>query len=382
MNNFETEDNVNSADQLVVGSVSLPLLVAGHEPYKLFVEGDELYDAMLASMQSATQSIRLESYIFAEDEIGRRFAEVMIEKVSAGVDVRLHIDAAGSFFWTSGKIEKYLKKNRVMVRWFHRWSWRLPFRYNQRNHRKLLVVDEKEVYLGGFNIHRENSRKIVGDKRWRDTHVRVSDGLAREAAVLFDIFWEGKRRWSARKTSCVNMLVPNHTIPWRRALHQLYAEGIRGAEKSVYLTTPYFVPDFRLQQELVAAARRGIDVKILLPRKSDIWLTKWAAWAAYAPLLDAGVRIYEYLPRVLHAKTVVVDGSWAMLGTANFDYRSFFVNYELNMLSKDSGLSRDLQQQFIQDLENAEEIAEKKWSKRPLILHFAELIGWFARRWL
>lgn len=375
-------DSNGKSDLVLTPSSYMPRLVQGKEPYELYTEGDDLYAAMTASMAAAKTSIRFEMYIFADDEIGRQFADVMVERAAAGVDVWLIIDSAGSLFWASNKLERYLRKNKVQVRWFHRWSWRSPYRYNRRNHRKLLVVDEQEVYLGGFNIHRENSRKLIGDARWRDTQVKLYGVYAEEVARLFDIFWQGKRRWIASREPRVNSLVPNHTYAWRAALRSLYAQVIRGAGKSVYLTTPYFVPDIRLQHDLMAAARRGIDVRILLPRKSDVWITKWAAWAAYTDLLNAGVRIYEYLPRVLHAKIAVVDGTWAILGTANLDYRSFFVNYELNVISRDLMMCEEIQAQFLTDLEESEEIIMKAWSGRPLIRHVAELVGWIARRWL
>ena len=360
----------------------MPSLVNGSEPYELFVEGDDLYDAMIQSISAATKSIRFESYIFADDETGRRFAEAMVARVNQGVNVSMHIDAVGSLFRSSSSLEKYLDQNGVQLRWFHRWSWHSPLRYNRRNHRKLLVIDEQEVYLGGFNIHRENSRKLVGDARWRDTHVKLTGKCAHDAAVLFDIVWEGKRRWKTNNQPAVYSLVPNHTLKWRRVLRHLYTQGIRSADKSVYLTTPYFVPDHRLQQDLIYAAKKGVDVRLLLPHKSDVWMTQWIAWAAYSELLTAGVRIFEYLPRVLHAKTIVVEGGWSMLGTANLDYRSFFVNYEINVVSRDSSLCEHLQLQFINDLDQAEEITIRKWQRRSLSRYVAGLVGWLARRWL
>ena len=372
------QKKVRSDDKLLSG---LPLLVDGSEPYALYVEGDDLYDAMLKSISAAKNSIRFESYIFADDEVGRLFAEAMVDRVRQGVNVSLHLDAAGSLFRSSSSLEKYLDQNGVRLRWFHRWSWHSPLRYNRRNHRKLLVIDEDEVYLGGFNIHRENSRKLVGDARWRDTHLKLTGQCARDAVVLFDQFWKGQRRWIANNRPAVYSLIPNHTLKWRKVLRNLYTHGIRNAETSVYLTTPYFVPDHRLQRDLICVARKGVDVRLLLPRKTDVWITQWMAWAAYSELLAAGVRIYEYLPRVLHAKTVVAEGCWSMLGTANLDYRSFFVNYELNVVSRDTSLCEQLQRQFMLDLDQAEEVTLQKWRRRSLSRVAAGLVGWLARRW-
>ncbi len=360
----------------------VPSLIEGHESFILFTEGDTLYGSMLDSIASAQHSVRLESYIFADDEVGRRFAAALAERAMAGVKVRVLIDAAGSLFWSSRSIGRYMREHGVRVRYFHRWSWRTPLRYNRRDHRKMLIIDEKKFYLGGFNIHRESSLSVVGERRWRDTHVCISGGLAVDAAEIFDAFWPGKPGWRPKLAESVSALIPNNTPLCRGILHCLYTESFSRAAISIYLTTPYFVPDRRTMHALTAAAQRGVDCRLLVPRKSDVWLIQWAARAAYANLLKAGVRVYEYFPRMLHAKTAVVDCAWATLGTANMDYRSFFVNYELNLASRNLDLCSRLQEQFMHDISEAEEIYPSKWAKRSWGRHVTETIGWLARRWL
>ncbi|MFV1973265.1 MAG: phospholipase D-like domain-containing protein, partial [Thiohalobacterales bacterium] len=182
----------HSADEVCTCS---PELEAGADNLQLFIEGDELYQAMLTDIAAAKQRIQLESYIFADDEIGRLFIDALVERAQAGVDVRVHIDAAGSLFPASRRLVRDLRGNRVRLRWFHRWSWRRPLRYNRRNHRKLLITDEASAYVGGFNIHRESSKAAFGIERWRDTHVHTGGRLATQAAQLFDRFWDGDRRW-------------------------------------------------------------------------------------------------------------------------------------------------------------------------------------------
>ena len=372
-------DTVVSAD-LVPACV--PPLQAGHRSFTLFFEGDGLYEAMLADIAAARACIRMESYIFAADEIGWRFARALAERAAAGVEVRLHLDAAGFLLWGNHKLKTWLREQGIQLRLFHRWRWRDPLRYNRRNHRKLLVVDEAAVYVGGFNIHRENSRAVFGEERWRDTHVRLGEVEAGAAARLFDDFWNGLRRQSFPRQGAVNVLVANVNRTCQQALRCLYSDSFRAARRSIYLTTPYFVPDHRSQRELRAAARRGVDVRLLVPRKSDHRLMQWAARAAYAKLLDAGVGIYEYLPRMLHAKTAVVDGGWATVGTANLDYRSLFMNHEINLVSRDPLLCQRLEAQFLADLEEAERITGRQWARRPWSQHVVEVIGWLARRWL
>lgn len=359
-----------------------PELAPYRNSFELFTEGDELYQSMLTSIASAEQSVDLESYIFADDEIGRRFADALVDRASSGVQVRVHLDAAGSLFWVSRRLKAYLCKQGVDLRWFHRWNWRQPWRYNRRDHRKLLVVDQRRAYLGGFNIHRENSRALYGEQRWRDTHVAMQGTLAEQAGELFDAFWGGQRRWLPNGALSDSILVHNHTRTCRHRLRCIYSDAFTAARHRIYLTTPYFVPDRHTQQGLKAAARRGVDVRLLVPGKSDVRLTQWAARAAYADLLDAGVRIYEYQPRMLHAKTVVVDGNWAMLGTANLDYRSLFVNYELNLVTRDPDLSSELEQRFVEDLEDSLRIQAAHWRKRGWPARLSETVGWLGRRWL
>lgn len=349
---------------------------------RLFIEGDELYAAMLAAIGKARHSVKLESYIFADDEIGRKFAAALSARAGAGVQVLVHIDAAGSLFWGSHRLHKNMTRAGVRVRWFHRWSWRHPSRYNRRNHRKLLVVDGRIGFLGGFNLHRENSRVIYGERRWRDTHVEVRGQLAHNLQILFDALWRGRRRPTPMLRARDGTLITNRAHHGRRALRDLYALRIATARQRVWLSTPYFVPDRRTQRALCSAAQRGVDVRVLVPRKTDVRVVQWAARAAYAGLLDAGVKIYKYQPRMLHAKTLVVDGLWGSVGTANVDYRSFFLNYELILTARNRHFVAELETQFQDDLAQSEAVHPARWAQRSWLGRVLELIGWLGRRWL
>jgi cardiolipin synthase len=353
------------------------------EGIRLFTEGDVLYAAMLTSIRRARHAIRMESYIFASDEIGWEFAEALAERAEAGIDVRLHLDAAGAWRSSSLALQRHLLDRGVRVRWFHRWSWRQPLRYNRRNHRKLLVVDEHTAYVGGFNIHRESSRRFYGASRWRDSHAEISGSLVSDAVQLFDAIWRGHRRWMpAQHSGRATRLVSNHTRTCRHQIRCLYSEAFASARERIYLTTPYFVPDQLTQQRLMQAARRGIDVRLLVPSKSDVPVTRWAAHAFYGALIAAGVRIYEYLPRMLHAKTVVIDGRYATLGTANLDYRSFFLNYELLLAMAGARECALLEQHFFDDLSESRPIVAGAWARRRWAEKLLEGVGWALRRWL
>ncbi|HSN17765.1 MAG TPA: phospholipase D-like domain-containing protein, partial [Gammaproteobacteria bacterium] len=290
-----------------------------NDTIRVYTEGDELYADMLAAIHAARRSIKFESYIFADDEVGQRFIAALVERAQAGVQVLIYIDAVGSLFSGPHAVERALKAGGVEVRWFQRWNWRHPSRYNRRNHRKLLVVDGKVGFFGGFNVHRENSLAVFGKTRWRDTQVRVTGAAARTLQVLFDAFWRNQLLPYPELPVLDGVLITNHSRRGRNHLHRLYGRKFAEARHYIHLTTPYFVPDRRTRRELMRAARRGVEVKLLVPHRIDERLARvvqWAAHALYSNLLAAGVQIHEYMPRMLHAKTLVVDGDWCTVGTA------------------------------------------------------------------
>lgn len=352
-------------------------------PKRVFVEGDELYDAMLETIRGARHSVNLETYILSDDPVGRRFVHALAERAEAGVRVRLLIDAFGTLGEFPRRTARELTQAGVAVRRFHRWQWRDPLRYNRRDHRKLMVVDAGAAFLGGYNLHAESSRRHYGEGRWRDAHVQLGGALAREAEAQFDTFWY--RRWQRHQALALptaDAIVSNHNAYARRRLRYLFSDIIDGARRRLWLTTPYFVPDRRTQKQLVAAVKRGVDVRVVGPRKTDFRLARWASHAAYATLLNGGVRIFEYLPRLLHAKTLVADGEWAVLGSSNLDYRSFRHNYEINLISADPALCARLEQEYLDDLDASQEILAGGWAKRYWFERLAEGVGWLARRWL
>ena len=365
-------------------SICVPHLREGKGSFRIFTEGDDLYDAMIAAINGARKDIRLESFIFAADEVGGRFAKALADRARAGVDVRFHFDSRGSLTAPSTRLYQELINAGVQLKWYHPWSWRHPSRYFQRDHRKILVVDEQEVFLGGFNIRLENSRVLYGEGRQRDTHVGVQGELARKAAMLFDRLWnhtdDPHVNAIPEDTSEVEaLLVPNSSRRCQQRLACLHAGLISGSQSYVYLTTPFFCPDTMIGTAMRAAARRGVDVRLLVPRNSDPPFAGWATRAAYEPLLKAGVRIFEYLPRKLHAKTSVIDG-WAIIGSANLDHLSLFVNRELVLIAKNPGLREELRDAYMRDLKDAAEVSLAVWMKRGWSEQFLEGIGRAGRR--
>jgi len=281
--------------------ICLPQLRDGRGTIRLFVEGDRLYDAMLAAIERAEQHISLESFILAADEVGRRFCAALASKARMGVTVRVHLDSFGSGFRSFRSLQSELERAGVLFRWFRPFHLLQPRSYFQRNHRKLLVVDSREAYLGGFNIRELNSRVLHGEMRQRDTHVRVRGELATLAEALFGRLWNRERQPPHQAipedaTGVEALLVPSHSRRCQHRIACLYAGIIARSRQHVYVTSPYFSPGRMVESALCTAAGRGIDVRLLVPRRGDPPAAGWATRAAYEPLLAAGVRIFEYGP--------------------------------------------------------------------------------------
>ncbi|WP_420389500.1 phospholipase D-like domain-containing protein [Marinobacter sp.] len=351
--------------------------------FRLFGEGDDLYAEMVRSIRTATQRISLASYILAADEVGTDLLDEMMKKSRQGLDVRIHVDALGSSGVLPRQLRHQLRAAGIRLQRFHRWSWRQPMRYNRRDHRKLLVVDGKTAYLGGFNIHRQGSRRFYGPKRWRDMHVCIHGALASEADALFNAFWSGDLQWNPDShTVGDSRIIPNTTRSCRTQLRCTIIDQLAGASESIWLVTPYFVPDRGLRKQLISASRRGVDVRILTTQKTDSAPAQWAARAMYAELLEHDVRIFEYTPRLLHSKVLLVDDALASIGTANFDYRSLFINYELTLVSGNRALNGLLREEFVSDLREANEITDRAWKNRGFMKGAYDALGLLLRKWL
>lgn len=353
---------------------------AGDAQWSLYVEGDELYDAMVSTIGAAQFSVRMESYIFADDAVGRRVAVALAESARRGREVRLRVDYAGSRLELSDALVRELKNAGVRFEWSHRWQWSRPWAFHRRNHRKLLIIDDAVAFVGGFNVHAASSLRTVGTSRWRDTHVRFTGPAVAHAIQIFD--GAGHTLQSLRHRLQSLLLIPESTRRCRRRLRCEIDRAFRSARQRIWVTTPYFVPDSRLRRRLIAAARRSVDVRVLTPAKSDVPLAQWAARALYSGLLRHGVRVYEYEPRVLHAKTVLVDDAWASVGTANLDYRSLFINAEVNLVTNDATFCEELAREFLTDLEAAHEIKLEHWQRRAWWQVMREKFAWPLRRWL
>ncbi|MBX7149036.1 phosphatidylserine/phosphatidylglycerophosphate/cardiolipin synthase family protein [bacterium] len=357
---------------------------------QFFFEGPLYYKSLRDDIMAATTSVDIEMYYFASDKTGWEFAELLKKKAQQNVKVRLLCDKLGCQSSSSDLFDD-LKAGQVEVKFYNppltpqRPSW-------HRNHRKMMIIDKKIGFLGGFNIGSEYFIDDNGRAPWRDTGIKFDiPELVQEMFFYFGDVWNHnklslKNFWYKSKPP-VWEKGPFHLASskgWRRqnAIRAEYDRAIRTAKVNILITNPYFVPNRRLARLLRFVAASGVDVRILTAGISDIKLVKWASQSTYTRFLKSGVKIYEYQNRVLHAKSAVIDGTWFTVGTSNFDYLSLYKNLEINFFGQDASYGELLVNQFKIDLESAHEITLAQWKKRPWWQKLIEKFAYFFRKWM
>lgn len=345
---------------------------------ELLVDGPEAYPAMLELIARAERRIHFENYIYRDDATGRRFAEALAERARAGVEVRLLYDWLGCIR-TPASTWEALQRAGGEVRCFGAPSLRHPRAMLRRNHRKLLVTDGRAAVVGGLCIGDE-WLDDGGRGCWRDTAVRLQGPIARELDRSFCAMWrraggvvpepDGPAPPAGNVAARVVDGPPTHARAYR--LYELVAAL---AERTLYITGAYPLAPAPLRRALASAARAGVDVRLLAPSRSDLPLLNQAARAHYASLLAAGVRIYEWTGPMLHAKSMVADGSLALIGSSNLNPFSLLGSYELDVVIEDAGLATALEQQFLADLRRAKEITLDEWRRRPAAQRWRERLG-------
>jgi len=358
----------------------------------VLTNGEVFYEAEVQAIREAKDSIHLEAYIFQRGEVARRFLEALAERARAGVQVRVVLDAVGCFL-TTRKYLAPLTEAGGHVEFYHPIRWHNLPRINNRTHRELLIVDGKVGFLGGagFADHWLKSR---GKKsRWRDTMFRIEGEVVRDMQSVFAENWleaSGRVLFDSRYFPCGEATGPTEamivgsspTAGKSTRNRMLYQTLLASAQKTIHITTPYFLPDRSARSELVRAIReRGVEVKIITPgRHADHLLTRRSSRRLYGDLLRAGAAIYEYKPAMLHAKILVVDGAWSVVGSTNFDNRSFGLNDEVNLAAYCPELAARLEEDFARDVAFSRNVSYGSWRRRPLFERGHELLGWLLER--
>jgi len=341
----------------------------------VFHRGEEAFQHMRRAIDGAVEEILLESYIFKDDATGREMLEVLGQASSRGVAVRVLADAFGSL-WTRSGFWREMRARGCEVRLFHPV---FPYFWHQffRDHRKILVVDRRVGFTGGMNIAEEyGSPRARGRVRaWRDTHARVEGPAAWELALVFSEAWhraggtplEIPPLAVLEAASGARVLVlDSRPLRGHEESSSVLSAIVGAAHRSVFVTNAYFAPRPVAIEVLGAAARRGVDVRLLLPGASDVPLIRHAGHGYFGELLARGVRIFEYAAAVLHGKTMVADGYVSVVGSTNLDFRSFRFNAECNLVVLDEATGVGMTAAFEDDLTRSEEIRVEPWRRRPL----------------
>ncbi|HUP48684.1 MAG TPA: cardiolipin synthase [Thermoanaerobaculia bacterium] len=338
--------------------------------------GVQIFPALLAAIRNARRTINLEFYIFWDGEIAREFAEALAERARAGVQVKVILDAVGSAGMSPTLIE-FMRRNGIDLEWYHPLRWYTLSRVNHRTHRKLLIVDGEIGFSGGVGI----ADKWLGDAdatdHWRETVVRVEGPVVTQMQCAFMDNWIKSRGELLAGLDYFPTIEPRgaHLTQVSKSspsegsstVKLLYIISIVSARRSIYISNAYFVPDPDTRRALEGAVRRGVDVRVIVPGQYvDVPIVRQASRWLYEGMLRRGIRIFEYEPTMMHAKTMVVDGLWSTVGSSNFDDRSFRLNDEVNVNIYDAGIAGRMEQMFLEDLDRSREITLPKWFRRPL----------------
>ena len=407
------EERADAAN-LIKKTVALMESLSGHpmtsgNKITLLVDGPATYDAMFKAIGAAKDNVNLETFTFSDDEVGRKFADLLVAKQGEGVQVNLMYDSLGSLDTPAAFFQR-LRDSGINVLEFNPVNplkARKKLRYTQRDHRKVLVVDGRIGFTGGVNIsdvYSGNPSSLTGGfsstgrpagsskEGWRDTHVMLEGPVVAELQRSFIKEWEHQKgqSLSAReyfplldaKGSALAEVIVNYPGETHRLTYVAYVAAIENAKYSIDLTTAYFVPDHQLMKAITDAAKRGVEVRIVLPGSSDSSLAFYAGRFHYEDLLESGVQVHERQARMIHAKTVVIDGVWSTVGSTNMDLWSFIRDNEINVVIIGTDFADELEKLFEEDIAASNQITKEQWSKRPLIDRAKEFFSVLLSHWL
>ncbi|WP_332634598.1 cardiolipin synthase [Halalkalibacter flavus] len=332
--------------------------------------GDEFYRKLFADIEQATDHVHLLFYIIRDDHISGKMLKIIEGKAKEGVDVRLLVDKIGCDI--KKKHLKQLKKAGVQFAYSHPVSFPyFFFTFNRRNHRKLAIMDGKVGYIGGYNIGDEYLGRDPKFGPWRDFHLRIDGDGVQDLQGQFLQDWQTAKQKHMERPSHYPTLkegsIPLRILPTDGVyLEETFIDLISQAKETIVIGTPYYIPGEPLQRELMAAAKRGVDVKLIVPKKGDHPLVKEAAFPYFKPLLESGINVYQYYRGFFHAKAVVIDNQVCDIGTANFDKRSFHINHEINCLIYDAEFIQHVLKEMEHDIQVSERLTLEAYKKRPL----------------
>lgn len=373
---------ISIADDSLINTLSVLVdspIISGGE-VKILNNGDEFFPALYNDIENAQSSIHLSTYIWKEGVVSNEFLALLTKKAQQGVKVRIILDGFGAKTITDKELGA-LKDAGGEVSWFHPARFGTLTKYHKRNHARAIVIDEKVAYTGGMAVADYWTGNAQSPEHWRDMMFRLTGAQVAQSQKTFNALWEITSGTVITSTPIatdssplrslgITNLTPDEDI---EQLSVFLITSITAAKESILITTPYMILDERMEHALLAAKERGVDVKILLPGEViDSKLVQSASQSYYKTLLKNGVEIYEYTPTMLHSKTIVIDGTWSMIGSANIDTRSTFFNVENLIAIQDVSLGKKLQETFFKDLEVSKQITLADWKDRSIVRKIME----------
>ncbi len=388
---------------------AIPKEARPHEPNskeQLFSGGSPFFNSLLADIKQAKKNIYFETYIFKKDKLGIELVSHLIAAAKQGVKVKILVDGCGTPFWGTD-FASLLEKNGIPSKVYHPfpwqlWNWsrsvvKLPFlikwvyllfKMTRRNHRKICIIDNKIAYIGSINVTMDHLSKTDGGKEWRDFGLKLQDIDLTDLIEAFQCSWthrglKERLKDTFKKIRRDPIIRLNNTWHRRRILHKNLIKRLRLASNRIWIINAYFVPDNTLLKSLIDAAKEGVDVQILLPRQSANFIPlPWASCTFYESLLKHGVKIYEYLPSILHAKTMIID-DWFLMGSSNLDHLSLLHNLEADVKIQDRKNKQKIEAFFHHDLQHSQEINLDNWKHhRPWYQRLMGRIILYAKYWM
>jgi len=357
--------------------------------------GQAAFPQMLAAIRAAEQHVHLEIYMLRDDQVGREFRDALLERAQAGVAVRLLYDSLGSFGLGEGFLGPLRAAGARVLEYSPLFPWRRRFGLNRRDHQKILVVDDRVAFAGGLNIALDYVPLEAGGAGWYDVHARVEGPAVHDLAVLFRKTWQksGGEPFAPPGKALPAMppegisasgvqVISNVVARSRSHMRHAYLRAIRRAEKTISIMNAYFIPDRGLRRAFARAARRGVSVRVIVPSTNDVQAVRYASRHLYARLMRAGVRIFEWPGRMMHAKCGVIDEVWSTIGSYNLDRRSFLHNLEVALVVIDASVGEELEAEFEVQIARCKEMLLVEWEQRSWWQKTKEWLFYGLRYWL
>lgn len=361
-------------------------LLTEHNQVEIFQTGRKTFRSILDNIDGAQKSIHLEFYIIANDEIGNKIKDKLIDKAKAGIKVRLIFDDVGSWHLPKRFVTELVEAGVEVYPFMEVKFPLLTSKVNYRNHRKIIVIDGKVAFMGGMNIA---DRYLKGDEllgTWYDTVLRIEGDAVNVLQIIFLIDWyfvSNKLEFSKEECFFKHSIKAKHSLQitssgpdsdWASIMQAFFA-AITRARKHIYISTPYFVPNESILTALKTASLSGVDVRIVLPGKSDSTVVYWSSMSYVSELLDAGIKVYLFQNGFNHSKILMIDSNFASVGSANMDIRSFEDNFEVLAMIYDQELTLSLEKQFLRDIRKSKQINALKWRQRSNVQNFKESLA-------